>query len=101
MICRIGPVVIKSAWIPASYAAFEPDDCPNPHVPALLRPVLFGGTVALKKVSAFLLQAMQTDISREDLLERMLNQYEVDRKTAERDLEEILATFRKLGLIED
>ena len=61
----------------------------------------FGGTVALNKVSAFLLQAMQTDISREDLLERMLNQYEVDRETAERDLEEILATFRKLGLIED
>ncbi|MGN0755014.1 MAG: PqqD family peptide modification chaperone [Aristaeellaceae bacterium] len=61
----------------------------------------FGGTVALNKVSAFLLQAMQTDISREDLLERMLNQYEVDRETAERDLEEILAAFRKLGLIED
>ena len=61
----------------------------------------FGGTVALNKVSAFLLQAMQTDISREDLLERMLNQYEVDRETTERDLEEILATFRKLGLIED
>ena len=61
----------------------------------------FGGTVALNKVSAFLFNAMQTDISQEDLLERMLNQYDIDRETAARDLAEILETFRKLGLLED
>lgn len=61
----------------------------------------YGGTVVLNKVSAFLLQAMQTDISQEDLLERMLNQYDIDRETAEKDLAEILSTFRELGLMED
>ena len=60
----------------------------------------FGGAAILNEVSAFLLNNMKTDISQEALLEKILNEYAVDRDTAERDLEEILVTFEKLGLID-
>lgn len=60
----------------------------------------FGGTLVLNEVAAFLLKAMETDISQEQLLERMLATYAVDRETAARDLGEILRSFQALGLIE-
>lgn len=60
----------------------------------------FGGVAALNGVSAFLLKSMETDISEEALLEKMLEEYDVDRDTAARDLREILDTFANLGLID-
>lgn len=60
----------------------------------------FGGTVVLNEVAAFLLKAMETDISQEQLLERMLDTYAVERERAARDLGEILRSFQTLGLIE-
>lgn len=60
----------------------------------------FGGTAVLNEVSAFLLNAMKTHISEEELLEQLLKEYAVDRDTAQRDLREIINTFDELGLIE-
>ena len=60
----------------------------------------FGGSMVVNEVSAFLLEAMKNDISEEELLEKMLNEYAVDRDTAARDLAEVLHTFEDLGLIE-
>lgn len=59
-----------------------------------------GGTAILNEVSAFLLNAMKTHISEEELLEQLLKEYAVDRDTAQRDLREIINTFDELGLIE-
>lgn len=60
----------------------------------------FGGTLVLNEVAAFLLKAMETDISREQLLDRMVDTYAVEREAADRDLGEILQTFETLGLME-
>ena len=60
----------------------------------------FGGTVVLNEVAAFVLKAMETDISREQLLDRMVDTYAVERDAADRDLGEILHTFETLGLME-
>ena len=68
---------------------------PNPGEPAS------GQTLALNGVAAFLLNAMQTEISREALLELLLREYRVSRETAQRDLDAVLDTFEKLGLIEN
>lgn len=59
----------------------------------------YGGSVVLNEVSAFLLKQMKQNISKEDLLELMLNEYEVDRETAMADLDAIIQTFMELGLI--
>lgn len=59
-----------------------------------------GGTIVLNEVSAFLLRAMETDISQNQLLEKLLAEYAVDRDTAARDLERILKEFQRLGILE-
>lgn len=61
---------------------------------------LHGGTIVLNEVSAFLLKAMETDISQNQLLEKLLAEYAVDQDTAARDLERILKEFQRLGVLE-
>ena len=60
----------------------------------------YGGSVVLNEVSAFLLKAMKKAVTEEELLELLLNEYEVDREKAATDLKNILSTFENLGLIE-
>ena len=60
----------------------------------------YSGSVVLNEVSAFLLKAMKKAVTEEELLELLLNEYEVDREKAATDLKNILSTFENLGLIE-
>lgn len=61
----------------------------------------YGGSVVLNEVSAFLLKNMKQAIAKEELLELLLDAYEVEREVAEGDLDNILKTFMELGLIEE
>lgn len=61
----------------------------------------YGGSVVLNEVSAFLLKAMKNPVTEEELVELLLNEYEVDRETAVADLQNILHTFENLELIEE
>lgn len=60
----------------------------------------FSGAVILNEVSAFVFEQMKKPISGEDLLAAVLSQFDTDEQTARADLEELLATFRELKMIE-
>ena len=60
----------------------------------------FGGTAVLNEVSAFIFEKLENAVSREDLLIALLNEYDIDRATAEKDLDNLLEQFEKLGLLE-
>ena len=61
----------------------------------------FNGTILLNEVSAFVWEKLQNPMSRDDLLQAVLNEFEVDRATASADLDELLKTLRGYGVIED
>ena len=61
----------------------------------------FNGTVLLNEVSAFVWEKLQTSVSKETLLDAIIDEYEVDRETASRDLDELLGTFTGYGIIEE
>lgn len=60
----------------------------------------FQGTVVLNGVSAFVLEHMVNPVSKEDLLEMLLAEYDVSRERAEKDLDVLLDKFRGYGMIE-
>ncbi len=60
----------------------------------------FGGSVVLNEVSAFLLKEMQQDRNREQLLEKLLDAYEVSPETAGKDLDALIASLSEMELIE-
>jgi hypothetical protein len=61
----------------------------------------FDGTAVLNEVSAFVFRQMENPVSREDVLDAILAEFEVDEETAAKDLDALLAQFRELGLLEE
>lgn len=61
----------------------------------------FNGSVVLNEVSAFVWERLQQDTTREELLEALLNEYDVSRETARKDLDAMIARLREYGLIEE
>ena len=60
----------------------------------------FDGAVVLNEVSAFVFKQLENAVSREDLLEAMLAEYDVARETAEKDLDALLESFAQMGLLD-
>ena len=62
----------------------------------------FSGMISTSETGALLVEALKPDVTREDLLQRILDEYDVDLPTANADLDEFLNQLRKLKiLIED
>ena len=60
----------------------------------------FDGAIALNDVSAFIFEQLKNPVSKEDLLIALLNEYEVDKETAEKDIDALIAKFNEMGIIE-
>lgn len=60
----------------------------------------FEGAVVLNEVSALVWEKLQSDVTREELLEAILNEFEVPKETAEKDLDMLLKRFTEYDLIE-
>ncbi len=60
----------------------------------------FDGAIALNEVSAFLFGKMLNPVSKEDLVIALLDEYDVDKETAERDVDSLIAKFTEMGIME-
>ena len=61
----------------------------------------FGGAVVLSDTAAFIFEQLRQPVSREDLLDLVLAEFDVDADTAARDLDALLAQFTEMGLLEE
>ena len=59
----------------------------------------FSGTLVLNGVSAFIIDKLRDDINKEDLVQLVLNEYDVDRETAQTDVEEMIGELINMGVI--
>ena len=61
----------------------------------------FNGTVLLNEVSAFIWEKLQKPVSREDLLQAVLDEFDVEEAKAGEDLDALLLKLQGYDLIED
>ena len=61
----------------------------------------FNGTILLNEVSAFVWEKLQNPISKSDLLQAVLDEFEVEKAVAAADLDALLTTLKGYGVIED
>ena len=61
----------------------------------------YNGAVLLNSVSAFVWEQLQSEASREELLARMLEEFDVDEATAARDLDALREKLREIALLEE
>ena len=57
------------------------------------------GVIRLNEVGAFLWDKLQKEQSEESLISAILDEYEIDTKTAESDVENFLKAIREAGLL--
>lgn len=60
----------------------------------------FGGMISLNEVGAFLWERLAEERSREELLDALLERYQVDRERAAADLDAFLVRLRGADLLE-
>ena len=61
----------------------------------------YKGTMRMNQVSAFIWKKLQHPVSHDDLLQAVLNEYEIDEETASADLDELLEKLWNAGVIEN
>lgn len=60
----------------------------------------FNGIINLNETGAFLFELLQKEADREELIEKMLDIYEVDRKTAEYDIDLFIKKAKEADILE-
>ena len=61
----------------------------------------FNGTVVLNDVSAFLLEKMRSDVTEEDLVNYVLEEFDVDRERAKTDVKNVLKEMIEIGIVHE
>ncbi|MEG1887092.1 MAG: PqqD family protein [Oscillospiraceae bacterium] len=69
-------------------------------VPVGSNSVTFKAIISLNDTGAFLWRLMKNDITEEELVSSMLEEYDVDEKTAQADVSEFLKSMQDSGLIQ-
>jgi hypothetical protein len=60
----------------------------------------FNGIINLNETGAFLFEILQQGAEREDLIARLLDEYEVERDRAEADVDKFLAAVKDANVLE-
>lgn len=69
-------------------------------VPVGKMSVDFNGMITLNETGAFLWQQLENDISEEELLQRLLAEYDISEDIAKADINAFIAKLKDAGLID-
>ena len=59
----------------------------------------FNGTVILNEVSAFILNQLKEDLEKEDLVERLVMEFDVESATAREDVDVAIEKMKQIGIL--
>ena len=59
----------------------------------------FNGTVILNEVSAFMLNQLKEDLEKEDLVERLVMEFDVESATAREDVDVAVEKLKQIGIL--
>ena len=59
----------------------------------------FNGTVILNEVSAFMLNQLKEDLEKEDLVERLVREFNVESATAREDVDVAVEKLKQIGIL--
>ena len=59
----------------------------------------FNGTVILNEVSAFILNQLKEDLEKEELVERLVMEFDVESATAREDVDAAVEKMKQIGIL--
>ncbi len=64
------------------------------------RAIDYKGTLLLNDVAAIIFSGIKNGKNREEILDSLLSEYDIDRATAEKDIDEYVKQLKELNIIE-
>lgn len=61
----------------------------------------FNGIVRNNETAAFIVDHLQNEVTKEEIIDAMLKEYDADRETVQKDVERILDSLRKINALEE
>lgn len=59
----------------------------------------FNGLIAINEIGAFLWKNLQSEITREQLVQKVLEEYEIDSETVKKDVDQFLSKLVNAGIV--
>lgn len=61
----------------------------------------FNGMIRSNKTAGFIVECLKNDVTKEDIISKMLEKYDALREVIEKDVEKILEQLQSIGAIDD
>lgn len=61
----------------------------------------FNGLIRSNPTAAFIVESLKTETTESEIVDKMLEKYDVDRDTAEKDVANIIGKLRSIGAVID
>ena len=61
----------------------------------------FNGLIRSNPTAAFIIESLKTETTESEIVDKMLENYDVDRDTAEKDVASIISQLRRIGAVVD
>lgn len=71
------------------------------HITVTAGNTAFNGMVRSNQTAGFIVECLKNDVTKEDIVGKMLEKYDAERTQIERDVEKILEQLRSIGAIDD
>ena len=71
------------------------------HITVTAGNTAFNGMVRSNQTAGFIVECLKNDVTKEDIVGKMLEKYDAERAQIERDVEKILEQLRSIGAIDD
>lgn len=81
--------------------AFITHESAGEHITVTTGSDTFNGLVRSNKTAGFIVECLKEDVTKDDIIEKMLEKYDAPREVVAKDVETVLDTLRKIGAIHD
>lgn len=71
------------------------------HITVTAGNTAFNGMIRSNSTAGFIVECLKSDVTKEDIVEKMLAKYDAPRERMEQDVEKILEQLRSIGAIDD
>ncbi len=73
----------------------------NEHIMVAVDSNIFSGLVRSNKTAAFIIEQLKTNVTREEIIEKMLSHYDGVRSTIEKDVDMVIENLKRIGALDE
>ena len=71
------------------------------HITVTAGATAFNGMIRSNQTAGFIVECLKENVTKEDIIEKMLEKYDAPREVMEKDVEKLLEQLKAIGAIDD